>query len=146
MIIHTHFEPITGNDSLTLDYMMLLDLWKRSWEKQGFTCIITGKDFVSSRMNNEIVKKFCDKVESFPSVNFKGFDRACFMRWIAAYIVSSELNQPICTAEPDVINYSLTIGDINGISSDKFNIADRDGCPTFTYTSCERLNTLITMS
>lgn len=145
MIIHTHFEPINGNDSLSLDYMKLLDVWKRSWEMRGFTCIITGKDFISSRMNNEIVKKFCDKVESFPSVNFKGFDRACFMRWIAAYIISSEFNQPICTAEPDVINYSLSVADVMTLSPNKFNIADRDGCPTFTYTSTLLLETFITM-
>jgi hypothetical protein len=68
------------------------------------------------------------------------------MRWLAAYIVSVEFNQPICTAEPDVINYSLTPEFVEtNYSPDKFNIADRDGCPTFTYTSPSLLELFVKM-
>jgi len=143
MIIHTHFESLEGH--LTNDYIRLLDLWKKSWENMGFTVVITDKKYILDRMSSDIVNRFCKNVESFPSVNFKGFDRASFMRWVAAYLVASEFNQSICTAEPDVINYTLSIDDVLKYTPNKFNIADRDGCPTFTYTSKEMLEIVITM-
>lgn len=139
MIATTHFEP-TGIFP-TSDYMRLLDLWRLSWERQGFTCIVTGSAFIESRMDYPLVREFCGKVDSFPSANGAGFDRASFRRWIAAYLLSSQFGY-LCVSESDVINYSLTSKGLKH-PLNKFNIDDVDGCPSFAFCGINSLNYLV---
>jgi len=136
MIVTTHFEP-TGVFP-AVDYSRVLDLWRKSWEKQGFTCIITGKDFIDSRMGDPIVRKFCEKVDGFPSINGAGFDRASFRRWIAAYLLASDFGW-LCVSEGDVMNYSLPASG-KKYPMNMFNIGDTDGCPAFAFCG---INTLV---
>lgn len=140
MIVTTHFEP-TGVLPPS-DYMRLLELWRVSWERQGFTCIVTGRDFIDSKMNCEGVRKFCEKVDGFPSVNGGGFDRASFRRWLAAFLLAGEVGE-LCVSEGDVINYGFGKKDVLGLSGWDFNIGDTDGCPAFVFCGLNVLNKLV---
>jgi hypothetical protein len=133
MIVTTHFETINGKP-INEKQRKLLELWKNSWELRGFTCIITDET-IYSNVTDIFFTNFIKKIESFPSVNTQGFDRAGFVRWYAAYLVAVKYNEPICISECDVINYSLFPTDLENLSPDKFNIGDRDVCPAFVYTS-----------
>ena len=113
-----------------------------SWERQGFTCVVTGKDFIDSKMGCEGVRKFCEKVDSFPSVNGGGFDGASFRRWLAAFLLAGEVGE-LCVSEGDVINYSLKRRDVFGLSGSEFNIGDTDGCPAFVFCGVGALNKLV---
>lgn len=144
MIVTTHFETLDGAPLKEKD-THLLNVWKKSWELRGFTCILTNKDIFNNLENEdlELYKRFQQKIQSFPSVNAPGFDRAGFMRWFAAYLIALKENAPICVSECDVMNYSLVREDLSDLSATKFNIGDRDGCPAFVYTSASVLKYLI---
>jgi hypothetical protein len=142
MIVTTHFESLDGGP-ISEKNKKMLELWKKGWELRGFQCIITDEKIYKDLGDDTLFLRFKNKVESFPSVNTPGFDRSSFMRWFAAYIVSRDAGTPICVTESDVMNYSLTPSDLAGLSEDKFNIADRDYCPAFVYTSAATLKHLV---
>jgi len=140
MIVTTHFEPT--DCYIASDYVKMLEVWRRSWESQGFVCVITGKEFIESRMGEKGVKEFCDKVDGFPSVNGNGFDRASFRRWLAAYLLAGQFGHLVIT-EGDVVNYSFGRKEFEKMPVDKFNIADKDGCPAVAYGGVSVLDKLI---
>lgn len=142
MIIHTHFETTSAFPSA--DVQRLISLWKHSWEINGFTAVITNKEFIESRKQDKAVKEFTDKISSFPSVNGPGFDRSAFNRWISAYIIAKELNAKICTSECDVINYGYSPEMLAKLNPGNINIADRDGCPVLGYGDVDAFRYLIT--
>lgn len=142
-LMTTHFESLDGGP-ISQDNLSLLELWKKSWEMRGFTCVLTDGDFIQQRVHKyPIVKKFIEAVELLPSVNKKGFDRVSFIRWAAAYILACENDTAIYISECDVINYSLIPSDLNDLDPNNFNIADRDGCPAFVYTKRKQLYHLL---
>jgi hypothetical protein len=110
----------------------------------GFTAVITNKEFIESRKQDKAVKEFTDKISSFPSVNGPGFDRSAFNRWISAYIIAKELNVKICTSECDVINYGYSPEMLAKLNTGNINIADRDGCPVLGYGNVDAFRYLIT--
>jgi hypothetical protein len=141
MIVTTHFESLNGSP-ISGHHLSLLNEWKKSWEMRGFTCIITDEK-IYANVSDDVFKRFYTRVESFPSVNHPGFDRSSFMRWYAAYLVSMQVGEPICVSECDVINYSLIPADLAHLDSNKFNMADKDGCPAFVYTNSAQLRLLV---
>ena len=147
MIITTHFESL-NDEPIPEKNTRLVELWKSSWEKRGFTCIVTGKDFIEHNRTsetNDIIDAFQKKINSFPSVNTKNFDKLCFRRWLAAWILSLKYpNQSICVSESDVINYSLVPEDLTHLPKNQFHIGDRDGCPAFVYATSDLLLHLVT--
>jgi hypothetical protein len=143
MLIHTHFEVTQQFPSQ--DVIKLVNLWKKSWENNGWTIIVTGDDFIKSRLNDR-ARRFCERVESFPSANAPGFDRAAFRRWLAGWFVSQDVGQ-ICSTEPDLINYSFTEDSFKELKLDhsNLNVADTDDCPVFFFTDSDRLGKFIDM-
>jgi len=139
MIVTTHFESLDGSP-VSQGNLKLLELWKKSWEMRNFICILTDEGFISkNKYIYPVVKKFIETIERFPTVNKKGFDRASFIRWAAAYIVACEQDAPICISESDVINYTLFPCDLRELNTNLFNIADTDSCPAFVYTTKHQL-------
>ena len=143
MLVHTHFEITQHIPSQ--DMIKLVNLWKKSWENNGWTTVVTGHNFIKSRLN-ERASCFYKKVESFPSINSPGFDRASFMRWLAAWLVSQDVGQ-ICSAEPDLINYSFTEDNFKELKLDpsNLNVADIDVCPVLFFADSDRLGKFIDM-
>ena len=77
----------------------VLDLWKKSWIKQGWNPVVLGE---VDAAKHPLYDQFRAKVRSFPTVNPGGFDYHAWMRWLAMANIGG------FSTEPDVINYGLT--------------------------------------
>jgi hypothetical protein len=95
---HTNLESLPQRNET-------LDIWEKSWKKNGWEPIILCED---DAKNHPLYFQFSSKIKSLPSVNTKGFDYHAFMRWLAVPSVGG-----IVSTEPDVINYRLKPSDID---------------------------------
>lgn len=93
MIIYTYYEDILD------DQLELIETWKKSWSKYGWTPIVLTRDDVSAS-NNDI-----NKLLSLPSVNNKSYELSCYLRWKAM----SKLGGWMC--DYDVVNDGFTLDD-----------------------------------
>lgn len=141
MIVHTHYESTSVFPKG--DAIMLLEAWRAGWEKRGFTCIVTGRGFIESRMDNALVSSFIAKVDGFPSVNPLGFDRASFIRWLATYLVAEKTGCAVACAEGDVMNYGFTPSSLIGMDEGILNVGDRDGCPCVAFSNADGYGRLV---
>jgi len=107
MNIYTYFDQCCVSDSAR----HALELWKQSWQKNGWTPMVLTEDDARSHPFHSV---FSETVRAFPSVNGSGFDYHAFMRWLAVANLNSRF---VVTTEPDVINYSLVPDDV-----DKFTV------------------------
>jgi hypothetical protein len=79
--ICTYFVTIGNSEDQDKDNREMLDIWKESWEKQGWnTKILTEKDAEMHPHYNETTAA----LSNLPSVYSRGFARACYLRWVAA--------------------------------------------------------------
>ncbi len=93
MNIYTYFDDILD------DQVELIDIWKKSWEKFGWTPIILDRNsVVISTAEMEYLNKL-------PTVNPIGYDLACFIRWKAMS------NHGGWMCDYDVINRGFTPSD-----------------------------------
>lgn len=76
--IYTYFEEVPGISSD--DARKLIELWKTEWSKAGYNPIVLGR---GDAMKHPQYQKLLDVFESFPSINPKGYDLACWLRWLA---------------------------------------------------------------
>lgn len=76
--IYTYFEEVTGINSD--DSRKLIELWKTEWSKAGYRPIVLGRGDAEKHPQ---YKKLLKVFESFPSINPKGYDLACWLRWLA---------------------------------------------------------------
>lgn len=76
--IYTYFEPVDDIDES--EQFSLIDLWKFSWRKAGWNPVVirpTGFVFDRPELDN-----LCTCLGELPSVNPRGYDQACFYRWV----------------------------------------------------------------
>jgi hypothetical protein len=82
MKIYTYYEPVPG---ISLeDSTRLLLLWKENWKYFGREPVV---------LNEEIARKhprfseIYDKVSRLPTINPKGYDLSCYLRYLAMAVV-----------------------------------------------------------
>lgn len=121
MKLFTYHEPIEGFP----DQTPLIDLWRRSWERHGFECVVLPP---SNDFNDRWVydlehswKAWLDR-----SNNCWPYTRACYRRWHA--YASQGLTGDIVFCDYDVINRGVTPADIRSVP-DRLWIGERDGVP-----------------
>lgn len=76
--VFTYFEAVTGIDGT--DAVKLLELWKREWSAAGWNAQILTE--VDAR-RHLMFPVFDAIVSAFPTINPPGYERACFLRWLA---------------------------------------------------------------
>lgn len=94
----TYFADVFADDTAER-YQAMLNLWKQSWRNQGWkTTVLTEADAATHPNYTE----WRAMLASLPSVNNRGYELACYMRWVAAI-------QSGCgwLSDIDVINYGF---------------------------------------
>jgi len=105
MKICTYYENINGPHFKEQDN--LLDLWKSSWESEGFEVIILGID---DAKKSPIYEDFCEKMRYIfhetTGKNLGHYGLSCFLRWLA-YSTLENQDEQILVSDYDVINTGL---------------------------------------
>lgn len=76
--VHTYYAPVRGLDAR--EQATLIDLWKRNWSALGWTPRVL--TFSDAQMHPRYTE-FSKQVNKFPSINTSGYDRHCWLRWLA---------------------------------------------------------------
>lgn len=76
--IHTYFSPVP--DLNLVDETKLLLLWRENWKAHGFETGVLN-EWVARQ--HPYFDEYDAAISQFPSVNPKGYDRSCFIRWLA---------------------------------------------------------------
>jgi hypothetical protein len=100
--IYTYFDDIyvvrlfglLGQDELDM-----LELWKKSWSAYGWNPVILDMSVAKRHPRFEEYKKI---LSTFPTVNPKNTELACYYRWIAMEVVGGGFMSDI-----DVMNYGF---------------------------------------
>lgn len=121
MILFTYHEKLEGFP----DQTPLLDLWRRSWERTGFECVVLGPP---EDRNDRWVEGLDGPWKEWLSLsnNAWNYTRACYLRWYA--YASQGYTDDIVFCDYDVINWDVTPADIKAVP-DRLWIAERDAVP-----------------
>lgn len=95
--IYTYFEP--DPQLPTSQWRELLQLWANSWKAQGWEPVILTR---ADAQKSPYYQKLRAKAATFPTVNPKGYELECFLRWAAAHAVGGGV-----FSDSDVINNGL---------------------------------------
>lgn len=76
--IHTYFEVVPEmNDE---NELKLIELWEKSWAKFGFETLVLNE---SHARQHPYWDEYSKAVENLPTINPKGYERACWVRHLA---------------------------------------------------------------
>lgn len=78
MNIFTYFEPVPGMDIES--QTKVISLWRKNWGSQGWRAFVINERHARS---HPLYREFRSVVMEFPSINPKGYDYHCFLRWLA---------------------------------------------------------------
>jgi len=76
--IHTYFTVCAG-----INYeeeLRLLILWQQIWQRLGYTTIVLNETHAEV---HPLYAAYRAKVDTFPTINPREYDRACWLRWLA---------------------------------------------------------------
>jgi len=91
----------------------LIELWKRSWAKNGFDPVVIGPEEAIQHPN---FSEFHAAVGRFPTTNPRAYEDACYLRWLAMETSGGGL-----MVDTDVMNY--------GFGPDNLHLANSKGDP-----------------
>ncbi|MBV5346171.1 MAG: hypothetical protein JZU63_12005, partial [Rhodoferax sp.] len=100
MTVYTYYEhlkEIPGNDG----YSKLLDLFRASWEKHGWTVKCLGIE--DATVNKADYDHYISGIDKAPSLHHDGYRRASYARYLAMLNVGGGL-----MVDADVMNYGFT--------------------------------------
>lgn len=121
--IYTYFEELGGEDQTEI-----LNLWKQSWEQNGFEAIILNKSNAESSPYYEEFLGGVEKIHMDICGNrLSKYGLSCYLRWLA--YSTQEESESFFVSDYDVVNRCLSPGDINE-PIDKITFLDRY-CPCF---------------
>lgn len=118
MIVYAYFNPVVGMPC-PFD---LLSLWKRSWERRGWKAKVLSR---ADCLTHPLYSAYLTHVSKLPSVNPRGYDLECFMRWLAFLNVIRGSDVSLMV-DYDAINRSLLPADI---PADSLMIQDAQRVP-----------------
>lgn len=93
--IYTYHAPVPGINPE--HELKLLLLWKRNWEAAGYDPVVLNEHKVQ---DHALYGPFSVAIDALPNINPAGYERACFMRWLAMAHVGGGL-----MADHDVFIY-----------------------------------------
>jgi hypothetical protein len=91
MDVHTYYEPLNHADADEI-----VQLWRTSWERQGWQAKVLTRDAV---LAHPLYEPLLAKVQTMPTVNSRDYEVACYLRWLAMVAVGGGLMVDI-----DVVN------------------------------------------
>jgi hypothetical protein len=92
--VYSYYEDLSRPEEIKV-----IDLWRKSWESNGWRTVLLGDKNTSGYPGKE---SFIDKVSKLPSVNPEGYDLACYKRWMAMAEIGGLM------VDYDVMNYGFT--------------------------------------
>jgi hypothetical protein len=111
-------------------YQKLASLWKRSWERNGWTAAVIGEQMARKHPFSRLIY---EKTRRFPSHNGRNYEAGCWVRWAAAAASATLIDAPVVMADTDVINYGLTPEQLSQHKLGDFHVLDRFGVPCMVY-------------
>lgn len=103
MNVFTYYEPLPGFE----DDAKLVELWKRSWEQQGWEATVLGRSDAERSPHFAALSRAADRL---PTVNPKEYERACYIRHGAFHMVAHPLHFSVFV-DYDIVNYGFTVAD-----------------------------------
>jgi hypothetical protein len=108
--IFTYHQSLPDMD--VVSERILISLWRAAWTKAGLTPVVLSEYWAAK---HPIYHEFDLAVSKLPSINPAGYDRACFLRWLAVQVAAREyLESPldrIVLMDYDVWGYSDFLSD-----------------------------------
>lgn len=98
MNIYTYYQTLPLNTAIEDENLWLLDIWQKSWRYHGWNPIVLTLD---DAKRNPLYQKFRDKCETYPTVNSREYETACYVRWLTMFDKSG------WTTDFDIINYGF---------------------------------------
>lgn len=95
----TYFEEVPQLDKHV--ELALIDLWKMNWKRRGFEPVVLGRE---DAMKHPFYEDSIALISDLPSVNPKGYDLACYLRWLA---VGAREETFVLMSDYDVMNYTF---------------------------------------
>ena len=94
-IVYTYYDHVPK-----IDYRQeheLINLWKISWTRYGWTPVVLEKKYIARPENVRIAREYKfpqfesyeRNISRFPSVCPQGYDMACFLRWYAIALAAA---------------------------------------------------------
>lgn len=77
MTVYTYFEQ---DPELSESYKDILYIWAEAWAEAGFNPVVLDRTHAEQ---HPLYNALVERVESYPCVNPKGYQLACFLRWLA---------------------------------------------------------------
>lgn len=100
---YCYYEPVGMYDDHS--QRALIDVWARSWRKQGWDPIVLNP---GDAMQHPMWERFEANVSKLPSEYGPLYDKACFRRWLAMAAQTSGKHGGGLLLDYDVINYRMT--------------------------------------
>ena len=96
MNIYTYYQNL--NPQKEPENLWLLDVWKKSWSYYGWNPVVLTLD---DAKRYPMYDQFHAKCQTYPTVNHKDYEMACYIRWLKMFDKSG------WTTDFDVINYGF---------------------------------------
>lgn len=125
MKIFTYYEDINFKEQ---DGM--IQLWKQSWENNGFEAIVLSeKDAISHPYYNTFVTGLKDIHKNIAGKDIRPYGLSCYVRWLA--YASLNIEESFLVSDYDVINVEFKSKDLLE-PTDKLSFLD-GRCPCLAY-------------
>lgn len=106
MQVFTYYDESVGHPG----QKELIDLWKKSWEKQGFQPVVLGRSHAENHVYFEDFTHELNEIHKsiMYGIPIRKYGLSCYHRWLA-YARHGSVNYCTFTCDYDVINMSLTV-------------------------------------
>lgn len=78
MNLYTYYEPMAGGNPSR--ERALLELWADDWKRAGWEPRALGE---SNRLGHPLTDELLTRVSTYPTVNGRAYEDACYLRWLA---------------------------------------------------------------
>lgn len=97
MIAATYYDPVLDDQDI------LVDAWVESWNRAGWRTMLLGPD---NAKDHPVYQAYQKVVKSYPTINDRRYENACWLRWLAYADLAERMDVPIVATDYDVINRS----------------------------------------
>lgn len=95
--IMTYHETIP-----TWNHGEILRMWRSNWQNAGFRVLVVGRNIAEK---HPLFEQFFARIRTFPTINARRYEEACWIRWLAFEIMLEKLpSRRGIMADYDVFN------------------------------------------
>ena len=132
MKVFTFFEPLAS--MWMVDEVKLLHLWERNWRVNGYEPTVVNEWWATE---HPYFASIDEGVSKLPSVNPQGYDRACFIRWLAVAMAARHHRAgKVLMVDYDVVCLKdIQAFDWHGSFNKEKLLLLQGGCPSLAFGS-----------